>query len=132
MKHAASVTAPNKYVLIWDVVRRIPRGRVASYGQVADLAGLKGHARLAGYALHASTAGALPWHRVVNAAGRLSLARTDLASGITQRMRLEQEGVRFDVRGRVDMPRHRWEPVIGLCYRGAHGDRPRQRPALPR
>lgn len=117
MKHAASVTAPNKYVLIWDVVRRIPRGRVASYGQVADLAGLAGHARLAGYALHASAADALPWHRVVNAEGRLSLARTDPSSGMTQRLRLEREGVRFDARGRVDMTRHRWRPVVGQSAR---------------
>jgi len=108
---ARRVLAPNKYVLIWDVVRRIPRGRVASYGQVADLAGLAGHARLAGYALHASAADALPWHRVVNAEGRLSLARTDAAAGMTQRMRLEREGVRFDARGRVDMARHRWKPA---------------------
>ena len=111
MKQATGEAAPGKYALIWDVVRRIPRGRVASYGQVARLAGLEAHARLAGYALHASVADRLPWHRVVNAEGRLSLARTDVSAGVTQRMRSEQEGVRFDARGRVDMARHRWEPA---------------------
>ena len=105
------VRAQSTYILIWDVVRRIPRGRVATYGQVAGLAGLPGHARLVGYALHASAADALPWHRVVNAEGRLSLARTNASAGTTQRLRLEWEGVRFDARGRVDMGRHRWKPA---------------------
>jgi len=102
--------AASAYTRIWAVVRRIPRGRVASYGQVAAVAGMPGHARLAGYALHASPTDALPWHRVVNAQGRLSLARTNLVSGLTQRMRLLREGVSFDRRGRVRMERHRWTP----------------------
>jgi methylated-DNA-protein-cysteine methyltransferase-like protein len=83
---------------------------VASYGQVAEVAGLPRQARLVGYALHASIPDSLPWHRVVNAVGRLSLARIDPAGGLTQRMRLEREGVRFDARGRVRMIRHRWKP----------------------
>ena len=95
---------------IWAVVRPIPRGQVATYGQVAALAGLPGHARLAGYALHASPAEALPWHRVVNAEGRLSLARTNPSGGLTQRLRLGREGVSFDARGRVDVALHRWDP----------------------
>jgi methylated-DNA-protein-cysteine methyltransferase-like protein len=92
------------------VIRRIPCGRVASYGQVAEIAGLPRQARLVGYALHASIPDSLPWHRVVNVVGRLSLARTDPAGGLTQRMRLEREGVRFDARGRVRMAGHRWRP----------------------
>lgn len=102
--------APSRYSVIWNLVRRIPRGAVASYGQVAGLAGLPGRARLVGYALHASTSEALPWHRVVNTQGGLSLARIDLSGALTQRLRLEREGVRFDARGRVDMARHRWTP----------------------
>jgi methylated-DNA-protein-cysteine methyltransferase-like protein len=98
------------YDRIGAVVRRIPRGRVASYGQVARVAGLAGRARLVGYALHASAPDSLPWHRVVSAAGSLSLARIDLAGGITQRLRLEREGVTFDARGRVDLARHGWKP----------------------
>ena len=104
--------ARSAYTRIWAVVRRIPRGRVASYGQVAAVAGMPGHARLAGYALHASPTDALPWHRVVNAEGRLSLARTNVAGGLTQRMRLLREGVSFDRRGRVRMERHRWTPRV--------------------
>lgn len=93
------------------VVRRIPRGRVASYGQVAALAGLAGRARLAGYALHALPEGTpLPWHRVLGAGGRLTIMKLDPAAGTTQRLRLEREGVRFDARGRVDMALWRWRP----------------------
>jgi methylated-DNA-protein-cysteine methyltransferase-like protein len=93
---------------IFAVVKRIPRGRVASYGEVARHAGLAGQARLVGYALHASAGDVLPWHRVVNVRGELSLARLSPDGALTQRMRLEREGVSFDARGRVRMERHRW------------------------
>jgi len=96
---------------IHAVVRRIPRGRVATYGQVAALAGFSRQARLAGYALHALPQGTpLPWHRVLGAGGRLSLMKLDFASATTQRLRLEREGVRFDARGRVDLDVWRWRP----------------------
>ena len=97
------------YSGIWAVVRRIPRGRVATYGQVATLAGRPRQARFAGYAMHAAPPG-LPWHRVVTARGALSVGRKDPATGLTQRMRLAAEGVRFDARGRVDLARHAWRP----------------------
>ena len=97
-----------KHRRIFAVIRRIPRGRVSSYGQVAEVAGLPGHARLVGYALFASSPDAVPWHRVVNARGALSLARLDPDGALTQRMRLEREGVSFDAAGRVRMERHRW------------------------
>ena len=87
---------------------RIPRGRVASYGEVARRAGLAGQARLVGYALHAGQDDAVPWHRVVNAQGRLSLAGLDPDAALTQSMRLEHEGVTFDARGRVTMKRFAW------------------------
>jgi len=88
---------------IYTVVRRIPRGRVATYGQVAALAGLPGHARQVGYALHALPEGTrLPWHRVINARGEVSLRRTP-GPELSQRMLLEREGIRFDSRGRVDL-----------------------------
>jgi len=95
---------------IYAVVRRIPRGRVATYGQVATLAGLAGHARQVGYALHALPAGSsVPWQRVVNARGEISL-RSVPGAGLTQRMLLEREGIRFDARGRIGLERYRWEP----------------------
>lgn len=99
------------YRKIYAVVRRIPRGRVATYGQVADLAGMHGAARLVGYALHASKEHhGLPWHRVLAAGGRLTLAKLDPHAAVTQRIRLEHEGVKFTGRGTVEMAAHQWTP----------------------
>jgi methylated-DNA-protein-cysteine methyltransferase-like protein len=96
------------YQRIYAVVRRIPRGRVATYGQIAELAGLPGHARQVGYALHALPSGtAVPWHRVLTARGEVSL-RTAPGPELTQRMLLEREGVRFNARGRVDLRTVGW------------------------
>jgi len=97
------------YQRIYAVVRRIPRGRVATYGQVATVAGLPGRARQVGYALAALRSGsAVPWHRVINAQGRLSLERTAPGGGVVQRQRLEREGVAFDG-GRVSLERFGWK-----------------------
>jgi methylated-DNA-protein-cysteine methyltransferase related protein len=97
---------------VYAVVRRIPRGRVATYGQVAALAGLRGQARQVGYALHALTwEGLAPWHRVVNARGAISLPPGGGAD-VTQRIRLEREGVCFDARGRIDLERFGWRPGV--------------------
>jgi methylated-DNA-protein-cysteine methyltransferase-like protein len=96
------------YERVYAVVRRIPRGRVATYGQVAVLAGLPGHARQIGYALHALPArSAVPWHRVVNAKGEVS-ARAVRGAELAQRMLLAREGVAFDGRGRIPLARFRW------------------------
>jgi methylated-DNA-protein-cysteine methyltransferase-like protein len=93
------------------VIRRIPRGRVATYGDIARLAGLPRHPRLVGYALHAAPPGArLPWHRVINAQGRISLGRGVLGGDLTQRFRLEAEGVFFGANGRIPLARFRWNP----------------------
>ncbi|MGI8817668.1 MAG: MGMT family protein [Gemmatimonadales bacterium] len=98
------------YQRIYRVVRRIPQGRVATYGQVASLAGLAGHARQVGYALHALPDGTIvPWHRVVNAAGRIS-ARATPGGDLVQRLLLEREGIRLDARGRVSLDQVRWKP----------------------
>ncbi len=98
----------NNYLEIYKVVRRIPRGRVATYGQIAELAGLDGHARQVGYSLHAVPSSMkLPWHRVINARGEVS-ARSGGDSHELQRHLLEAEGIAFDERGRVDLRRYRW------------------------
>jgi len=111
----------DRYARIYAVVRRIPRGRVATYGEVAALAGMPGRPRLAGYALYASGPHhALPWHRVLGAGGRLTLAKLDPDGALTQRLRLEAEGVRFDARGRVDLDAHRW-PAAGRLATGPPG-----------
>jgi methylated-DNA-protein-cysteine methyltransferase-like protein len=95
--------------LIYSIIASIPRGRVASYGQVAAMAGLPRHARLVGRALRETPAtNDLPWHRVVNHAGAIS-RRNAPGDERDQRTLLEAEGVRF--RGdRVVMRQYLWEP----------------------
>jgi len=106
-------SAGTSYERIYTVVRRIPRGRVATYGQVAALAGLGGHARQVGYALHAlATERAVPWHRVVNARGQIS-PRTEPGGDLIQRRLLEREGVNFDAADRLELGRYRWRPQNG-------------------
>ncbi len=101
----------SSYQRIYDVVRRIPEGRVATYGQVAALAGLPGHARQVGYALHALPEGSdVPWQRVINARGEVSQRSGPGWEEGYQRHLLEEEGVVFDLRGRVDLKRFRWRP----------------------
>jgi methylated-DNA-protein-cysteine methyltransferase-like protein len=98
----------SRYEKIWRAVRRIPAGRVATYGQIAEIAGFEGHARQVGYALHhLPGASDVPWHRVLNARGEVS-ARSSGDSHELQRLLLEGEGVTFDGRGRVDLARYRW------------------------
>lgn len=102
----------NLYARIYAVVSAIPEGRVATYGQVASLAGIPGHARQVGYALHAlPETSEVPWQRVINARGEVS-PRSGLGwvEGY-QRHLLEEEGVVFDECGRVDLGRFRWEPL---------------------
>lgn len=95
---------------IYDAVKRIPRGRVATYGQIAALAGLRGHARQVGYALHAlPERSGVPWHRVINAQGRISLPALD-DGALVQRRLLEKEGVRFSRAGIIDLERFGWKP----------------------
>lgn len=98
----------NNYQRIYAVVRRIPEGRVATYGQVAAEADLPGHARQVGYALHALDDDTVPWHRVINAQGRVSLRAEPGFEGFQQHL-LEEEGVAFNDRGAVDLKRYRWE-----------------------
>ena len=96
------------YQRIYAVVRRIPRGRVATYGQVARLARLPGRARQVGYAMHALPEGTtVPWQRVVNAQGKVSRRRVPGAE-LTQRMLLLREGVRFGGGGRISLARYGW------------------------
>ncbi len=96
---------------IYAVVRRIPRGRVATYGQVAELAGMARRARQVGYALNRlPDDSGVPWHRVVNARGEIS-ARAIPDDGRYQRILLTSEGVQFSPAGRIALERHLWKPV---------------------
>lgn len=94
--------AASTYQRIYRAVRKIPRGRVATYGDIAGLAGYPGRARQVGYALHALPAGSsVPWHRIINASGRISLPPE--GGGLDQRFRLMEEGVRVDPGGKVSL-----------------------------
>lgn len=112
----------SRWQRIHAVVRRIPAGRVATYGQVAHEAGLGPHARQVGYALHALREGDdVPWQRVVNARGSVS-PRSEPAAESLQRALLEAEGVAFDQRGRVDLERYGWRPAGAGARTGAGAD----------
>jgi methylated-DNA-protein-cysteine methyltransferase-like protein len=104
------MTARSKvtYERIYNAISDIPRGRVATYGQVAELAGIAGQARRIGYALSALPQGSpVPWHRVINAGGGIS-ARSRSNAAKFQRRLLEAEGVVFGKDARVDLARFRW------------------------
>ena len=93
---------------IYDIVRQIPAGKVASYGQIAMLAGSPRAARVVGMAMSRCTENDVPCHRVVNAAGRLPpSAAFTIADG--QRMLLETEGVAVSPDGFVDLRQFRWD-----------------------
>jgi methylated-DNA-protein-cysteine methyltransferase related protein len=98
------------YDMIHRTVSRIPRGRVATYGQIAELAGIGGQPRRVGYALSALPDDtSVPWQRVVNAKGEISL-RSHSGADNLQRKLLRAEGVVFDRRGRISMDRFQWRP----------------------
>lgn len=100
------------YERFYAVVKRIPKGRVATYGQIASLAGLPRSARQVGYALRALRDASVPWHRVINASGEIS-RRADAEFVHIQRRLLEAEGVSFDETGSVPLERFRWQPRTG-------------------
>ena len=97
------------YARFYDVVRRVPLGRVTTYGTVAREAGLPGRARQVGYAMAAlSDDHDVPWHRVINVRGEVSARAGGPPFERIQRAMLESEGVAFDARGRVDLGEYGW------------------------
>ncbi len=98
------------YDRIYSIVRRIPKGRVATYGQIARLAGIPRQPRQIGYALAAlRDHHPVPWHRVVNSKGEIS-QRSESGFEELQRILLQGERVVFDVNGRISLSRFRWRP----------------------
>ena len=94
---------------ICAVIRRIPKGWVATYGQVAAMAGMPRRARLVGRVLQRLDSGTkIPWHRVVNAKGEVSYSLSRNGGDILQRRLLEKEGIKFDAQNRLDLERCRW------------------------
>ena len=102
------------YDLIYKTVRKIPAGKVATYGQIANLAGLYGKARLVGYAMfHVdTTSDDIPWHRVINAKGEISYSNLREGGDYLQKQLLEDEGIEFNSAGKVNLSQYRWEPGI--------------------
>jgi methylated-DNA-protein-cysteine methyltransferase-like protein len=96
------------YQSIYNLVRCIPEGRVATYGQIAELAGRPRQARQVGYALAALTDDDVPWYRVVNARGAISSRATGCED--FQRILLEEEGVKFSMEGRISLSLYGWKP----------------------
>ena len=93
------------------IVARIPAGRLLTYGQIAELIGAWGHARQVGWALrrlHLNTA--IPWHRVVNARGCISMTASREGTDWIQRQRLLEEGIPVDAEGRLPLRSHQWRP----------------------
>lgn len=104
-----SEQSAGRWSRVYAIVDRIPRGRVATYGQIARLAGPGTGARQVGYALHALPEGSsTPWHRVINRLGEISL-RAGGGHDALQRILLERECVRFDQRGRIDLSVFGWK-----------------------
>ena len=99
------------YASIYDWVRRVPEGKIATYGQIARLAG-KCSARQVGYAMAALQDGAgVPWHRIINSQGRISL-RTGSEGHHLQRILLEAEGIVFPEDDKIDLARYRWTAPV--------------------
>jgi methylated-DNA-protein-cysteine methyltransferase related protein len=99
------------YETIYAMVRQIPVGQVATYGQIAELVGLYGRARVIGYALFRVAPGSdIPWQRVINAKGMVSQSAFREGSDDLQRILLEQEGVVFDDEDCIDLKRYQWHP----------------------
>jgi methylated-DNA-protein-cysteine methyltransferase-like protein len=135
---AGTAAGDSSYKRIYRVVARIPRGRVATYGQVAELAGMPRAARQVGYALAAlrDDSRGIPWHRVLNARGEIS-ARSEPGFEDLQRTLLEREGVRFDRNGRVALDRVQWPPGMRLSNSksrrtAARGGKPKKKTARKR
>lgn len=93
---------------ILQVVALIPYGKVASYGQIAKLAGLPKHARLVGYVLkHLDQATEIPWHRVINSQGKISLSKLDHCEENIQRLKLLEEGVMV-IADKINLKQYQW------------------------
>lgn len=96
------------YHAVWDLVRRVPVGCVVTYGQLATWLGSPRAARAVGYAMFNVQNADVPWHRVVNAKGEISIGGHLHRPG-RQRELLEAEGVAFDAKGRIDLNQYRWQ-----------------------
>lgn len=94
------------YEKIYEVVKSVPKGKVITYGKVAELAGFPGQARMVGYALHCVPEHLeVPWHRVINAKGEISQLPDPDSTNI-QRELLESEGIFFNLKNQIDFKKY--------------------------
>lgn len=102
------------YDKIYAIVRQVPEGQLATYGQVADLANLYGKARLVGYALYRvdMRSSDIPWHRVINAKGEISYSTKRYGADYLQRTLLELEGIKFSPKGKINLRDYLWQPCL--------------------
>ena len=114
----------SSYTTIYAIVRQIPKGQVATYGQVATLANRPGQARLVGYALYNldPKISDVPWQRVVNARGEISQSPRRYGADAWQRTLLEAEGIQFSPAGKIDLHQYRWQPDLPLDGEQAIGN----------
>jgi methylated-DNA-protein-cysteine methyltransferase-like protein len=104
----ATISAPDFFRRVYALARQVPRGRVVTYGQLARALGASRGARTVGWAMRACPAD-VPWHRVVNARGEISVRPT--TGYAEQRARLRAEGIRFDRAGRIDLDKYGWRKI---------------------
>ena len=105
---AADVNSRGYRERVFEIVRRIPTGRVMTYGQLAEILGEGYTARTVGFVMHSADQ-TVPWQRVINAQGACSTGRVIVPPDLQQRM-LVSEGVVFNEKGRCDLSRYRWTP----------------------
>lgn len=97
------------YTRFYEIISKIPSGKVATYGQIAHLSGYPGYARQVGYALNAIPDNVdVPWHRVINSKGMISIKGGGYDN--IQRILLEDEGVVFNSQDRVSLTKFQWNP----------------------
>ena len=109
MTREKSTPDPKYRERVYKIVRRIPRGRVMTYGQIAYMLGEGYTPRTVGFVMHGANESNTPWHRVINSQGKISTGRLVLPADKQQRL-LEREGVKFDERGRCDLEKCLWKP----------------------
>jgi methylated-DNA-protein-cysteine methyltransferase-like protein len=103
----------NTFEIIHAIVKEIPSGKVATYGQIAVIVGAGLPARIVGYALHGLPDGTdVPWHRVINSKGKISYSVTRHEHDALQRILLEQEGIKFTEDGIIDLKKYLWIPEL--------------------
>jgi methylated-DNA-protein-cysteine methyltransferase related protein len=104
------------YEDIYAIVRQIHKGKVATYGQVAELANLYGKARLVGYALYRvdMRSSDIPWYRVINAKGEISHSPLRRGNDYLQRSLLEAEGIKFSPEGKINLREYLWRPQVSM------------------